>query len=350
MAASDAAEYKFSIEWFDELAGLSRPFILAFFDNSASRGDAANEIAIFDKTKKRMFLKRGPYKDVSLGDLYEGAQVTVYARQFKVTGYADPKTKAVFETDRGLATVVVPPQCYREMGSIVSAAQRAGFSVTRMKTLGNPDGGVSLAFDVVGNTNGDDLHAAVFPGSVNPLFRQVEVRKAASMQESDALFTGFSTTATFDCCSLLLVKPHAVRQGLTGQVLTKLIDANFEVSAVQLFTLSRAEADNFAEIYKGVIQPSEYSSMTQELSSGPLVAVEVRAQDCVPELRQLCGPMDVEVAKALRPNTLRALFGSSKIENAVHCTDLAEDAVLECQFFFDILVNRRATANQQQHK
>ena len=36
-----------------------------------------------------------------------------------------------------------------------------------------------------------------------------------------------------------------------------------------------------------------------------------------------------EIARHLRPRTLRALFGKDKIRNAVHCTDLPEDGILE---------------------
>lgn len=36
-----------------------------------------------------------------------------------------------------------------------------------------------------------------------------------------------------------------------------------------------------------------------------------------------------EISRHLRPNTLRALYGKDKVKNAVHCTDLPEDGVLE---------------------
>jgi nucleoside-diphosphate kinase len=39
----------------------------------------------------------------------------------------------------------------------------------------------------------------------------------------------------------------------------------------------------------------------------------------------------------LKPETLRAKFGESRVKNAVHCTDLPEDGSLECQYFFDIM-------------
>lgn len=39
----------------------------------------------------------------------------------------------------------------------------------------------------------------------------------------------------------------------------------------------------------------------------------------------------------LRPHTLRAKFGVSKTLNAVHCTDLPDDTILELQYIFKIL-------------
>jgi len=56
----------------------------------------------------------------------------------------------------------------------------------------------------------------------------------------------------------------------------------------------------------------------------------------VKAFRELCGPMDPEIAKNLRPNTIRAKFGHSRCINAVHCSDLEEDGALEVEYFFSI--------------
>lgn len=60
-------------------------------------------------------------------------------------------------------------------------------------------------------------------------------------------------------------------------------------------------------------------------------------QNAVEPFRHLCGPADPEVGKVLRKGTLRARFGSDRNQNAVHCTDLLEDAPLEVNYFFKIL-------------
>ena len=40
-----------------------------------------------------------------------------------------------------------------------------------------------------------------------------------------------------------------------------------------------------------------------------------------------------EIARHIRPRTLRAIYGKDKVKNAVHCTDLVEDATLEVKNF-----------------
>ena len=64
--------------------------------------------------------------------------------------------------------------------------------------------------------------------------------------------------------------------------------------------------------------------------------MEIRQENAVKSFRELCGPVDPEIAKNLRPNTIRARFGTDRIRNAIHCTDLPEDGVLESEYFFSI--------------
>lgn len=74
-----------------------------------------------------------------------------------------------------------------------------------------------------------------------------------------------------------------------------------------------------------------------QLVSGPSVALEIRAVDAVNTFRVTAGPWDVNMAKELRPGTLRAIFGIDNIRSAVHCTDLAIDGVTECEYCFKLM-------------
>lgn len=44
-----------------------------------------------------------------------------------------------------------------------------------------------------------------------------------------------------------------------------------------------------------------------------------------------------EIAREIRPKTIRARFGENTVKNALHCTDLQEDCSLEVEYFFKIL-------------
>lgn len=143
------------------------------------------------------------------------------------------------------------------------------------------------------------------------------------------------TTATLDSCTCCVIKPHAVKAGATGDIINTIISQGYEVSAVQSFLLDRATAGEFYEVYKGVIE--DYATHVAEMTTGRVVAMEIRAENAVQTFRKTVGPHDIEIAKDLFPNTIRGKHGIDNIRNVVHCTDLPTDGVSECEYFFDIL-------------
>lgn len=143
------------------------------------------------------------------------------------------------------------------------------------------------------------------------------------------------TTAVLNNCSLCLIKPHILAEGQVGSVIDMILTAGFEISAMELFNLSRPVVEEFMDVYKGVLP--EYLPLIEHLSNGPLIALEVRQENAVCSFKELCGPHDPEIAKHLRPNTIRAKFGEDRVRNAVHCTDMAEDGELEVRYFFSHL-------------
>ncbi len=53
-----------------------------------------------------------------------------------------------------------------------------------------------------------------------------------------------------------------------------ILESGFEISAMELFNLSRPVVEEFMGVYKGVLP--EYLPLIEHLSSGPLIALEVR--------------------------------------------------------------------------
>lgn len=137
--------------------------------------------------------------------------------------------------------------------------------------------------------------------------------------------------------TLCIIKPHAVKEGKIGEILKEINANGFTITAMKMVHLDRRQCEEFYEIYKGVV--GEYLQMVTQLQIGACLAMEIQGQDedIQPKFRAFCGPADPQVAKILRPKTLRALFGSDKVCNAIHCTDLREDTMLELEYFFKIL-------------
>lgn len=71
--------------------------------------------------------------------------------------------------------------------------------------------------------------------------------------------------------------------------------------------------------------------MREHMISGPsVVCVIEKNENVVDDFRTLSGPHDPEIAKYLRPDTMRAKFGVDRVQNVVHCTDLPDDGFFEC--------------------
>lgn len=64
---------------------------------------------------------------------------------------------------------------------------------------------------------------------------------------------------------------------------------------------------------------------------------QVRGQNAVQSFRDTAGPWNVDMAKELRPNSIRAMYGETGVRTGIHCTDLPEDGPSECQFFFELM-------------
>lgn len=143
------------------------------------------------------------------------------------------------------------------------------------------------------------------------------------------------STAIGNNCTCVIIKPHIIEEKRAGEVIDAILQEGFEISAMEMFTLTKPTAEEFFEIYKGVLP--EFIGMIEHMTTGPCIVLEVRQENVIKTFRDLAGPLDPEIAKNLRPNTLRAKFGVDRARNAIHCTDLQTDGALESEYFFKLL-------------
>jgi nucleoside-diphosphate kinase len=71
--------------------------------------------------------------------------------------------------------------------------------------------------------------------------------------------------------------------GLAGQVIHSILEEGFEISAMQLFNLDKPTAEEFLEIYRGVLP--EFIPTTEQMTTGPCIVLEVRQENAVTSFR-----------------------------------------------------------------
>jgi len=331
----DADKYNFLCEHYEEHSGMTKEFLLTLY---AKPPPSPTELSIYDIKNKRVFLKKGVYDQdgpIRLEDLYAGGMIMVCSRKFKVVGHADAATRGHFSGNGEQVHMTVGPAAFGAVCHLLSAAAERGLSIKRLKTVPDalPDRPPVVHAELVGASAQGHMDELLKGGGLSD-----RVSVAPSTASTERVFESLETSAKHDSCSICIVRPHAVREGSAGLVIERLVDANFEISAMQGFSLTRPQAENFYEAYKTVVPSAQYSAMISELASGVCIVIEVRGPgDVVSSLRELCGPYDVEIAKHIRPGTIRAQLGRDNVHNAVHCTDLPEDGILESQYFFSLL-------------
>lgn len=320
--------YSFEAEWHDPQADLLRPYTLTVFHPKGNAGPL--ELQIWDPKASRIFLKRAPLEGLRLEDLFIGSTLNVHARQMKLKAYADEHTQLRVEGVRDCFGLRTSPAAFSDLGSILTCIEVAGLAITKLRLINL--GGPTVVMQVTGTSAEGAWEVASLrlrPGSVE----KIPIEEAMPYFQD---LRRYPTTAVFHNCTLCLIRPHIVKEGRAGEIVSVIMKAGFEVSAARMLHFTRLEAAEFLDVYKGVIP--HYGTMLDTMTTSPCLALELRkSSNVVVEFRELCGPHDVEIAKHLRPNTLRAHFGVDNARNALHCTDLEEDGELESRYIFALI-------------
>ena len=126
-----------------------------------------------------------------------------------------------------------------------------------------------------------------------------------------------------------IIKPDAVRKGLSGAILAQIEKAGFKVVSIKKISLTEDQAKGF---YYHVHQERPFfGSLTKFMTSGPIFPMVLEKENAIADLRKLMGATDPAKAE---DGTIRKLFADSIEENAIHGSDAEDTAAFEIGYFF----------------
>lgn len=128
--------------------------------------------------------------------------------------------------------------------------------------------------------------------------------------------------------TLVLIKPDAVRRGLTGRILDRYLAKGYGLVAMELRLCTAEQADAH---YADHVEKAWYPPLRDFVTSGPLVAMVLEGPRVIEAVRALNGATD---GIAADPGSIRGDWATSNRENLVHGSDSPESAAREIALWF----------------
>jgi nucleoside-diphosphate kinase len=128
--------------------------------------------------------------------------------------------------------------------------------------------------------------------------------------------------------TLTIIKPDSVRKNNFGKILSRIESEGFKVLGIKKVALSQRQAEGFYAVHR---ERPFFKDLVKYMMSGPVYVAALERNDAVPALRKLMGATDPKKADK---GTIRAEFGESIEQNAIHGSDSDDNAKIEIGFFF----------------
>ena len=125
-----------------------------------------------------------------------------------------------------------------------------------------------------------------------------------------------------------IIKPDAFRKGYAGAILAEIEKAGFKIAAIKKMSISKTQAEGFYYVHK---ERPFFGSLTDFMSTGPMIAMVLEKENAIADLRKLMGATNPANAEE---GTIRRKFAGSIEENAIHGSDGEETAQFEIGYFF----------------
>jgi len=130
--------------------------------------------------------------------------------------------------------------------------------------------------------------------------------------------------------TLAIVKPDAVRKGLAGKIIDRVLSEGLAIRAMKLVQLTAAQAAGFYAVHT---DKPFFADLCAFMTSGPVVLMMLEGDDAIARWRGIMGATNPANAAE---GTLRKLFAEGIQYNAVHGSDAPETAAFETGYFFNV--------------
>jgi nucleoside-diphosphate kinase len=128
--------------------------------------------------------------------------------------------------------------------------------------------------------------------------------------------------------TLVLVKPDAVRRGLSGEIIARLERRGLVLRGAKLVQVDEELADAHYAEHRG---KDFFAGLVSFITSGPTLALVVEGESAVAAVRSTMGATDPARSA---PGTIRGDLGLSMPDNLVHGSDSLESAARELALWF----------------
>tara|TARA_A100001388_G_scaffold269197_1_gene245205 strand:- start:224 stop:652 length:429 start_codon:yes stop_codon:yes gene_type:complete len=128
--------------------------------------------------------------------------------------------------------------------------------------------------------------------------------------------------------TLSIIKPDAVKRGLTGEINTLIEKNKMRIVAQKMLHLSLVDAKGFYFVHK---ERAFFNDLCEYMTSGPIVVQVLMGKNVIRNYRNLMGATNPTNAD---DGTIRKKYGLSVEENSVHGSDSKENSEIEINFFF----------------
>jgi len=129
--------------------------------------------------------------------------------------------------------------------------------------------------------------------------------------------------------TLSIIKPDGVQRGLIGEVIKRFEANNIRIVAMKMLQMDKEQAKGFYAVHK---ERPFFDSLTDFMSSGPIVVMVLEADQVIEKNRTLMGATNYKEAAE---GTIRRDFATDIEKNVVHGSDSPETAAFEINYFFN---------------